>query len=144
MPAVCYQPEPNKRIESDRRERSLRYPRALPEHGASCAALDCTMTHRGFRQVLRALAIAGALFGGTAQGADYGVLKYGKGRTFHTGVFGPKYIGLLPAKGKAPYLVFSGRSCDECDANRTIYIHSPDDGPMLGGERDPRYTYPGQ
>jgi len=83
---------------------------------------------------------SGAAF--SAEG--YGVLKYGDGKTFQTGVFQPRYIGQLPTKNKAPYLVFSGRSCNECDANRTIYIHSPDDGPMLGGERDPRYGYPGQ
>jgi len=100
--------------------------------------------HATIRRVLQSLALAAVCAGGAAHGAEYHVLKYGDGKTFQTGVFQTRYIGQLPAKGKASYLVFSGRSCNECDANRTIYIHSPDDGPMLGGERDTRYTFPGE
>jgi hypothetical protein len=96
------------------------------------------------RHALQLLTLAAAFASGPVYGIEYGVLKYADGKAFQTGVFQPRYIGELPAKGKAPYLVFSGRSCNQCDANRTIYIHSPDDGPMLGRERDRRYTYPGE
>lgn len=75
---------------------------------------------------------------------NYGVVELGEGKSFQTGVFNPRYIGQLPVQGKSPYLIFSGRGCQECDANNAIYIHSPDDGPMLGSERDPRYEYPGR
>ena len=100
--------------------------------------------HTTTRHALLSLALAVVCAGGAAHGAEYGILKYADGKTFQTGVFQPRLIGQLPTKGKALYLVFSGRSCNECDANRAIYIHSPDDGPMLGGERDARYTYPGE
>jgi hypothetical protein len=88
--------------------------------------------------------VAAMLLASSAHAIEYGKLNYGEGKTFQTGVFEPRYIGQLPAEGKAAYLVFSGRGCTGCDANRSIYIHSPDDGPMQGGERDPRYSYPGQ
>ena len=74
---------------------------------------------------------------------DYGVLRYPRGGTFRTGVFEPRYIGRLPAEGKSDYLLFSGLRCKDCGANRTLYLHSPDDGPMLGDERDARALYPG-
>jgi hypothetical protein len=31
---------------------------------------------------------------------------------------------------KAPFLILSGRGCDECDANISIYICSPGDVPL--------------
>ncbi len=85
-----------------------------------------------------------AILAGGAHAVEYGTLKYGDGKTFQTAVFQPRYVGQLSTRAKAPYLIFSGRGCLDCDANRAIYIHSPDDGQMLGGERDPHYTYPGQ
>jgi hypothetical protein len=75
--------------------------------------------------------------------SEYGVLKYANGSQFQTGIYKPKLIAQLPVAGKEPFLVFSGRGCEECDANTSIYIHSPANGPMQGRELDPRYTYPG-
>lgn len=55
-----------------------------------------------------------------------------------------KYIGQLTADNKAPYLILSGKSCNNCDENISIYIHSPDDGEMKSYGKQTRYTYPGR
>ena len=66
------------------------------------------------------------------------------GKQFRTNLFGLKYIGRLPAKTKAPYLILAGTTCRDCDENLSIYLHSPSDGAMPPEERAPRYPYPGE
>jgi hypothetical protein len=75
--------------------------------------------------------------------ARYTTLDYGGGKHFPTGLYDAALLGQLPAVGKEPYLVFSGRSCVECDENQSVYIHSPSDGSMKGRGLDARSTYPG-
>jgi hypothetical protein len=65
-------------------------------------------------------------------------------KKFTTNLYDLKYIGQLTTKNKAPFLILSGRGCDECDANISIYIHSPSDGPMKDESAQPRYGYPGK
>ena len=65
------------------------------------------------------------------------------GQTFETNLFELKYIGQVSADNKAPFLIFSGRDCDECDANISIYIHSPSDGRLVVDHGQNRYQYPG-
>ena len=38
--------------------------------------------------------------------------------------------------------MLAGYGCNDCDINRSVYIHSPSDG-MIRGESQPRYSYPG-
>lgn len=66
------------------------------------------------------------------------------GSSFETTLYHLKYFGRIRSvKGKT-YLILSGKSCDECDANISIYVHSPQDGPMKGEEAQVRYTHPGK
>ncbi len=65
------------------------------------------------------------------------------GQTFETNLFDLEYIGQVSADNKAPYLIFSGRDCNECDANISIYIHSPSDGKLVVDHGQNRYQYPG-
>jgi hypothetical protein len=65
------------------------------------------------------------------------------GQTFETNLFELEYIGQVSADKKAPFLIFSGRDCDECDANISIYIHSPSDGRLVVDHGQNRYQYPG-
>ena len=64
--------------------------------------------------------------------------------SFSTTLYGLRYVGQLKAKNKLPFLVLAGRGCDECDANTSIYIHSPSDGPMKSEDSQTRYSYPGR
>jgi hypothetical protein len=64
-------------------------------------------------------------------------------KTFETNLFDLEYIGQFQAKDKAPFLIFSGRECQECDANISIYIHSPSDGKIVVDYGQNRYEYPG-
>lgn len=66
------------------------------------------------------------------------------GRQLKTSLFDLKYIGTLQTQNKAPYYIISGRGCHGCDANISIYIWSPSDGPMLDESRQTRYAYPGK
>src|SRR5206468_4021991 len=51
-------------------------------------------------------------------------IQFHNGRRFVTGLYDVKFLGLLPSRA-APYVVLSGRGCQECDANISIYVLSP-------------------
>ena len=70
-------------------------------------------------------------------------LVFTNGKTFETNLFELEYIGQIPRKNKAPFLIFSGRDCQDCDANIALYIHSPSDGKIVVESGQNRYTYPG-
>jgi hypothetical protein len=70
-------------------------------------------------------------------------LKFKNGKEFSTEIYELKYIGQVENGSKAPFLIFSGRDCDECDANITIYIHTPADGLLVSDYGQNRYGYPG-
>jgi hypothetical protein len=55
-----------------------------------------------------------------------------------------KVVGRLKTEHKLPYYILSGFGCYGCDANRSIYIHSPSDGPMKNEGEQPRFSYPGK
>ena len=71
------------------------------------------------------------------------VLKFKNGETFNTHLYELSYIGSIENAQKAPFLIFSGRDCDECDANISIYIHSPADGTLEIENGTNRYQTPG-
>ena len=70
-------------------------------------------------------------------------IYFKNGKKYETKLYDLKYIGQLQTKHKAPYLILSGRGCDECDAGTSIYIQSPSDGPMKDEAGQTRYEYPG-
>lgn len=72
------------------------------------------------------------------------IIHFRNGRRFETTIYEVQVIGVLRVDGKMPYVVMAGRSCSECDANIAIYIHSPDDGPMRGEDKQTRFSYPGR
>lgn len=72
------------------------------------------------------------------------VIRFASGDEFATTLFEVRVLGQIPRAGAAaPYLVLAGRSCHDCDANLSIYVHSPADGPMQGAANEERYGYPG-
>jgi len=73
-----------------------------------------------------------------------GVLVLPNGSQFKTTLYHLKLVGELPRSGKSPYYILSGFGCTECDANRSIYVHSPSDGPMKGEGEQRRFLYPGR
>jgi len=72
-----------------------------------------------------------------------GILVLSDGARFKTSLYHLKVIGELRATHKSSYYVLSGVGCTECDANTSIYIHSPDDGPMKDESQQQRFAYPG-
>ena len=71
-------------------------------------------------------------------------LYFKNNKTFKTNLYDLHYIGQLKAKHKAPYMILSGRNCNECDENISIFIHSPSDGPMKNEAEQIKYRYPGK
>ncbi len=65
------------------------------------------------------------------------------GNHFKTNLYELKYIGQIPSGDKVPFLIFSGRDCDECDAGISIYIHSPGNGILNVDYGANGYLYPG-
>lgn len=71
-------------------------------------------------------------------------LLFKNGKKFDTGLYELKYIASLPNGDKAPYLILSGRDCDECDANVSIYIYSQANGKLGAQAGANSYQYPGK
>src|ERR1039458_7395154 len=80
----------------------------------------------------------------TAHNNDTGNLVLPDGTRFKTTLYRLKVIGQLRTKRKLPYYILSGFGCQECDANRSIYIHSPSDGPMKNEGEQPRFQASGR
>jgi hypothetical protein len=72
-----------------------------------------------------------------------GILQLPDGTEFQTTLYGLKVIDQLRTAHKLPYYLLSGVSCNGCDESKSIYIHSPSDGPIAGG-RQPRFDHPGR
>jgi hypothetical protein len=70
-------------------------------------------------------------------------LYFKNGEQLKTSLYELKYIGQVPNGNKAPFLILSGRDCDECDANISIYIFSPADGPLKVENGENSYSLPG-
>jgi hypothetical protein len=73
-----------------------------------------------------------------------GDLTLPDGSKFRTTLYELKVIGQLQTGKKLPYFILSGRGCYGCDANTSIYIHSPSDGPMKNEGEQRRFPYPGR
>jgi hypothetical protein len=73
-----------------------------------------------------------------------GILVLPDGSKFQTTLNDLKVIGQLRTVHKLPYYVLSGVGCQGCDANVSVYIHSPSDGPMKDEGTQPRFDYPGR
>ena len=70
------------------------------------------------------------------------ILYFKNGIKFQTTLYEVKFIGLLKTINKSPYLILSGKGCNHCDMNTSIYIHSISNGPMEGEASQGRYSYP--
>lgn len=70
-------------------------------------------------------------------------LVFKNGQIFETNLFELQFIGQISSSDKAPFLIFSGRDCNECDANISIYIHSPSDGKLFIEHGENSYQFPG-
>ncbi|SIR50317.1 hypothetical protein [Pontibacter lucknowensis] len=80
----------------------------------------------------------------TFEKMDDSNLVFKEGPVFDTELHELEYIGQIDIDGKAPFLVFSGRHCDECDANTSLYFHSPRNGYLNVSYGENRYLYPGK
>jgi hypothetical protein len=74
---------------------------------------------------------------------DGSKLVFKGGQIIETNLFELEFIGQVPANNKAPYLIFSGRDCNECDENISIYLHLPSNGQLKIDHGQNRYKYPG-
>jgi hypothetical protein len=71
-------------------------------------------------------------------------LVFNDNKSIETNLFGLKSIGQIECDGHAPFFIFSGRDCNDCDANISIYIHSPEQGQIAVEDGQNRYQYPGK
>lgn len=71
-------------------------------------------------------------------------LLFKEGHSFDTELYNLEYIGQVATDNKEPFLIYSGRDCDECDANISIYFHTPRNGKLKVGNGENSYSYPGK
>ncbi|SHJ57781.1 hypothetical protein SAMN04488028_101560 [Reichenbachiella agariperforans] len=77
-------------------------------------------------------------------GTDSASVIFDDGTEFLTNLYELEFVAQLPTKTKIPYLILTGRQCTMCDANISIYIHSPSDGSMKQSHEQLRYGLPGE
>jgi hypothetical protein len=77
-------------------------------------------------------------------GIEGSKLLFDNGRAYETSLFHLDYIGQILINNKDPYIIYSGIDCDSCDADISIYIHSPSDGKLIIKNGENRYGYPGR
>jgi hypothetical protein len=75
---------------------------------------------------------------------DSSRLLFTNGHAVETNLFDLQYIGQIPLNTKEPLFIFSGRDCQGCDENISIYMHSPSDSPLDVEAGKNRYHYPGK
>lgn len=83
---------------------------------------------------------------GEVKGVEGNKIIFKDGSSFETTLIKLNYIGRIrSARGKT-YLILSGKDCEfeGCDANISIYVHSPEDGPMKDSATQVRYVHPGK
>jgi len=66
------------------------------------------------------------------------------GQIFETNIFDIGFIGQIKSKTKKDFLILTGRQCQGCDANISIYIHSPSDGSLKNEALQERFGIPGK
>ncbi len=71
-------------------------------------------------------------------------LQYNFDKSFKTDLYDLKYLGYLKTNLKEPYFILSGRTCDSCDENISIYVWSPSSGNLEAIQNKHQYTYPGK
>ncbi len=71
-------------------------------------------------------------------------LLFSNGKIVETNLFNLTYIGQIALAHKAPLLIFSGRECQGCDANISMYMHSPSDSQLEVEFGKNRYKCPGK
>lgn len=72
-----------------------------------------------------------------------GKLLFTNGEIFETKLFDLEYVGQISNENKLPYLIFSGRDCENCGANISLYVHSPSDGQLIVGDGQNAFSYAG-
>jgi hypothetical protein len=77
-------------------------------------------------------------------GIEGSKLLFDDGKTYETSLYHLDYIGQIVIDNKDPYFIYSGIDCDSCDADISIYIHSPSDGKLNIKNGQNRYGYPGR
>lgn len=75
---------------------------------------------------------------------DSSKLVFKNGRIIETKLNNLEYIGQITLENKDPFLIFTGVDCKFCDANPSIYIHSPSDGELIIGAGKNTYGLPGR
>lgn len=78
------------------------------------------------------------------KGIEGSKILFDKGRIYETNLFNLEYIGHITNENKDPFFIYSGVDCDSCDADISIYIHSPIDGALNVKSGQNRYGYPGK
>jgi hypothetical protein len=66
------------------------------------------------------------------------------GKIFKTGLYDTEYIGKVEINNRAPYLIYAGRDCRECDASLSLYINSADGAVADLSNEKKRYAFPGK
>ena len=66
------------------------------------------------------------------------------GDTLQTTLNDLEYLGQFSFKNDIPYLLLSGVDCDTCDAEISLYIHSPKDGHLLVKHGEKTYSLAGK
>ena len=71
------------------------------------------------------------------------LVHFKNGKRLWSDLIKMKYIGRLSTDPDSTFLLFSGRSCDPCGENISIFILNPKDDSFRLASKTKRYIYPG-
>src|SRR5688500_13101656 len=58
------------------------------------------------------------------------LLRFPDGSEYVSGFRNVEYIGTIPARTRAPFIIIAGHECRDCDAPPSVLVRSPSDGPV--------------
>jgi hypothetical protein len=58
------------------------------------------------------------------------LLRFADGSEYISGFRNVEYIGTIPARTRAPFIIIAGHECRDCDAPPSVLVRSPSDGPV--------------
>jgi hypothetical protein len=73
------------------------------------------------------------------------LLRFPGGGDYVSGFRNVEYIGTIPARTRAPFIIIAGHECAACDAPPSVLVRSPSDGPVRDlGALPGWHPYPGR
>ena len=77
------------------------------------------------------------------KGVNQEEISFKNNKVLKTNLFDLKFLFFIESEKKHPFIIVSGKSCENCDENVSIYVHKLDNL-FLDSSNTHKYSYPGK